>query len=313
MEIRLSARTACFIGLTALVLLLLPGASNGNSLGVGGPLQEKFASQTLPPSKLSELALLTKKEEILKGHLERLSEEGERVTREKNALKRALMEAHGRRDAKTVATLEKRLREFEKESSDVLAARKMLLSLTKDKKRLETLLIASYRQTIASRPHTSREMGQKKVSPQEDFALMWPVTPLKGLSATFHDAGYRKRFGMEHYAIDIPTPQGSPVYAAADGEVLEVRDQGMGYSTISLQHEGDLVTLYGHVSEILVREGDHVFAGERIALSGGRPGSKGAGLLTTGPHLHLEVYAYGQPIDPLYYLPPADQVVASAS
>ena len=312
MEIRLSFRAAIFIGLFASIFFILPGASKEGPLGAGGPLREEFISQKLPPSKLSELALLTKKEEILKEHLKRLAEEDTQVDRERNALKRALTQAHARRDRKTVAMLQKRLKEFERESADVADARKMLLSLAKDKRRLETLLLASYRQTVASRPR-SLQRNEKEVSFQQDFALDWPVTPLKGLSATFHDAPYKKRFGMEHYAIDIPTPQGSPVYAAAEGEVLEVHDQGMGYSTISLQHKGDLVTLYGHVSEILVSPGDYVAAGERIALSGGRPGSKGAGLLTTGPHLHLEVYAYGQPIDPLYYLAPVEVALSNAN
>ena len=311
MELRISVRSL-FLGVSALPLLLLPRASEAEPLAMGGPLREAFIEREERSPYQEELALLTRKEEILKEHLERLTEEGNTVERERKALKRALTEAHVRRDPHTIASLEKRLKEFEKESVEVAEARAMLLSLAKDKRRLETLLVQSYRQTLASRPRALKR-EEKEVSPQEEFAFEWPVTPLKGLSATFHDVGYKKRFGMEHYAIDIPTPQGSPVFASAEGEVLEVRDQGMGYSTVSVQHEGDFVTLYGHVSEILVREGDHVSAGERIALSGGRPGSKGAGLLTTGPHLHLEIYAYGQPIDPLYYLPPADQVVASAS
>ena len=108
---------------------------------------------------------------------------------------------------------------------------------------------------------------------------------------------------MEHNAIDIPALQGTPVVAADDGVVLEVNDGGYGYSTVSISHDDHLVTVYGHVSDILVEEGEEVSRGEVIALSGGRPGSKGAGVFTTGPHLHFETRVFGEAVDPMYYLP----------
>jgi murein DD-endopeptidase MepM/ murein hydrolase activator NlpD len=132
--------------------------------------------------------------------------------------------------------------------------------------------------------------------------FMWPVEPDKGISAFFRDSGYAGVFGMQHNAVDIPEYQGSAVRAAADAIVYTVRDNGYGYNYIILAHPCGLMTVYGHVNKILVSEGDMIPRGTIIALSGGMPGTLGAGYMTTGPHLHLEVLLNGQYVDPLRYL-----------
>ena len=63
--------------------------------------------------------------------------------------------------------------------------------------------------------------------------------------------------------------------------------------------------MYGHISGFLVEERQKVRAGDAVALSGGRPGTKGAGRLTTGAHLHFEVLKDGTQVNPLQYLPEA--------
>lgn len=131
----------------------------------------------------------------------------------------------------------------------------------------------------------------------------WPVTPNKGISAYFHDSSYYARFGVQHNAIDIPEYQGSPIHSPADGVVYKVKDNGYGYSYIILAHAGGFTTTYGHVSSILVEEGQRVSQGSIIGLTGGMPGTKGSGYMTTGPHLHFEIYLNGTHIDPLNYLP----------
>ncbi|OIP81090.1 hypothetical protein COW94_03625 [Candidatus Peregrinibacteria bacterium CG22_combo_CG10-13_8_21_14_all_44_10] len=139
----------------------------------------------------------------------------------------------------------------------------------------------------------------------EFLQLDWPVSPSKkGLSSYFSDSSYVSVFGVQHHAIDIPTPQGTPIEAPADGVVYKVQydSESIGYAYIMLAHRKGVVTVYGHVSATTVKAGDYVYRGQIIGLSGGMPGSIGAGLRTTGAHLHFEVWQDGIVVDPLDYL-----------
>lgn len=140
-------------------------------------------------------------------------------------------------------------------------------------------------------------------SQDEAFQPRWPVSPSRGISAYYRDESYRLAMGIPHDAVDIRALQGTAIKAPADGVVYKARDNGYGYSYIILAHGGGFMTVYGHVMEIRVEEGEKILAGQTIGLSGGMPGTKGAGLLTTGPHLHFEVLKGGKHVDPLDYLP----------
>lgn len=133
--------------------------------------------------------------------------------------------------------------------------------------------------------------------------FQWPVSPERGINAYFHDPGYASHFGVRHNAIDIAAYQGSKVRSASDGVIYTAKDNGFGYSYIVVAHADGFTTTYGHISNILVGVGDNVTAGSVIGLSGGMPGTKGAGYMTTGPHLHFEVMRYGKYVDPLLYMP----------
>ncbi len=139
----------------------------------------------------------------------------------------------------------------------------------------------------------------------EFLQLDWPVDPGgKGLSAYFDDSGYVSAFGVAHHAIDIPVMQGTAIEAPADGVVYKVSydPESIGYAYIMLAHRKGVVTVYGHVSAVAVAEGDYVERGQIIGLTGGVPGTIGAGLRTTGAHLHFEVWQDGVLVDPLNYL-----------
>lgn len=130
----------------------------------------------------------------------------------------------------------------------------------------------------------------------------WPV--YGRVSAGFKNASYHKHFGVPHYGTDIVAAQGTVVNSAADGIVFLVRDGGKtGYSYILIGHRDGYATLYGHVSEAIVKSGDEVSAGQPVALSGGTPGTHGAGPMTTGPHLHFEVIQGGVNVDATSVLP----------
>lgn len=136
-------------------------------------------------------------------------------------------------------------------------------------------------------------------SSQKPF--IWPV-PANKITAEFHDPTYPKKWGI-HQAVDIRAKQFTEIRAPANAYVFQTKDNGTGYSYIVLAHKNNLVTVYGHVSEIMVTAGTTVRKGEVIGLSGGTPGTKGAGLQTTGPHLHFEVWYKGGAVNPLKYLP----------
>lgn len=130
----------------------------------------------------------------------------------------------------------------------------------------------------------------------------WPV--FGSITAGYEDPDYLRVFGVPHHAIDISTAQGSPVHAVADGIVYKVHDGGeTRYSYILIGHRSGYASLYGHVSRFLAKEGDIVFGGQVIALSGGTPGTHGAGPMTTGPHVHLEMTLNGVHFDPRTILP----------
>ena len=148
---------------------------------------------------------------------------------------------------------------------------------------------------------------QNEFSPEPNVGIpqyqsfIWPVSP-EAITSYFHDPNYPKRWGI-HEAIDIRAKQFTEIRAPANGYVFQTKDNGMGYSYIILAHKNKLITVYGHVSEIKVKPGTVVKQGDVIGLTGGMPGTKGAGWQTTGPHLHFEVWHDGKQVDPLDWLP----------
>ncbi len=96
----------------------------------------------------------------------------------------------------------------------------------------------------------------------------------------------------KHYAIDLVVAENAPVKATADGTVIfSSFTTDTGY-VIILEHNNALISVYKHNSKLLKKQGDLVKAGEVIATSGN------SGDLTTGPHLHFELWSDGYPVNP---------------
>ena len=116
-----------------------------------------------------------------------------------------------------------------------------------------------------------------------------------------------------HYGLDFAAPQGTPIYATADGTVTTAGSTGNGYGNhVIINHGYGYETLYGHMVRVKARSGQVVKRGEVI----GWVGSTGK---STGPHCHYEVHKYGDKIDPIYFfyndLTPAqfDQLLKKAA
>jgi murein DD-endopeptidase len=97
-----------------------------------------------------------------------------------------------------------------------------------------------------------------------------------------------------HRGVDVRCEEGTPVFAAASGEVISAKRNKRGGLTVRLAHDGGVFTLYAHLKEASIAAGDLVEEGQRIGLSG----STGR---VTGPHLHFELWKKGQARNPLAY------------
>ena len=161
-------------------------------------------------------------------------------------------------------------------------------------------IVSLEKQVRAELEKRKKEEKFKELGP---VRLQWPVSS-RDITAYFHDPEYPYRYIFEHPAVDIRTPQGTLVRASEAGYVAKIKDGGLrGYSYIMILHSEGITTVYGHVSSLLAKANEYVKKGDIIANSGGQPGTRGAGPMTTGPHLHFEVRKNGVPVNPVDYLP----------
>ena len=122
---------------------------------------------------------------------------------------------------------------------------------------------------------------------QSNYVLFPPV------NGTISE-GYNIEY--KHFAIDVVVAANTPVKATADGTVIFAEwTVETGYVVI-LEHNQELISVYKHNSAITKVQGDLVKAGEVIAMSGN------SGELSTGPHLHFELWSKGYPVNPTNFI-----------
>lgn len=120
-----------------------------------------------------------------------------------------------------------------------------------------------------------------------EFALFPPV---KGPITEEYDLRSR------HYAVDIVVAKNAPVKAVADGRVIFAEWSAATGFVMIIEHDYGLLSVYKHNSSLTKEQGDLVRAGEVIAAGGS------TGELSTGPHLHFELWNEGNPVNPKDYI-----------
>ena len=103
-------------------------------------------------------------------------------------------------------------------------------------------------------------------------------------------------YDNKHYGVDIAMPENSPVHSISEGIVVFAEWTSETGFVIIAEHLNGLTSIYKHNSSIVKSQGDRIQTGEIIAFTGN------TGSLTTGPHLHFELWYQGEPVDPKNYI-----------
>ena len=223
----------------------------------------------------------------------------------------------------TLESIQRQMRELEKRDNDVYraifeanpipdSARARELEVKQEIAKVEKIkdyqLVGSITTTIFNL--NSRIAAQRKsydeveelVKNKEELLARTPaIQPVsnKDLNRIASGYGYRidpvYKTTKFHAGLDFSAPQGTPIYATADGTVSTSGNTGNGYGNhVIINHSYGYETLYGHMVRVKSRVGQVVKRGEVI----GWVGSTGK---STGPHCHYEVHKNGEKIDPIYY------------
>ena len=100
----------------------------------------------------------------------------------------------------------------------------------------------------------------------------------------------------KHYAVDVVTARDAPVKATADGTVIFAEWTAETGFVMIIEHRDNLISVYKHNASLAKEQGELVKAGEVIATAGN------TGELSTGPHLHFELWSEGYPINPTNFI-----------
>ena len=123
-----------------------------------------------------------------------------------------------------------------------------------------------------------------------DLSQIHFFSPVKGLVTNSFNAK------ENHFGTDIVAGDNNVVVSALEGTVTMANWTLKTGWVIQIQHENNILTVYKHNAELLKEVGDHVEAGEAVAIIGN------SGELTSGPHLHFELWRNGSPLDPEKYI-----------
>jgi murein DD-endopeptidase MepM/ murein hydrolase activator NlpD len=151
---------------------------------------------------------------------------------------------------------------------------------------------AAMLQAKAEEPSMAQELSSEQASMLRAIPTFWPVRGF--ITNRFAGAGSEKA-SLFHAGIDIAVDRGTPVRAAAGGEVIEAGWNDAYGHYVQIDHGYGIKTLYAHADMLVVIEGERVAQGQTIAYSGNTGKS-------SAPHLHFQVTQNNIPVDPLKYL-----------
>ncbi len=248
-----------------------------------------------PSAREKQLGLenkrLNQRYTLLEGHIKSLQQQMTELERRDNDVYRSIFEAKPIPDSVRQKEMEKN-RELQ------------LVQGMGDEEELITSITGQINQLIRSAAYQEKSykeiegMVRNKEKLLEAIPAIQPVSN-KDLNRIASGFGTRidpvYKVPKMHAGLDFTAPQGTPIYATADGTVTEAEFNTGGYGNlVKINHGFGYETLYGHMYRIKARRGQHVERGDVI----GYVGSTGK---STGPHCHYEVHKGGTPINPVYF------------
>ncbi|MEE4177328.1 MAG: M23 family metallopeptidase [Bacteroides sp.] len=129
-----------------------------------------------------------------------------------------------------------------------------------------------------------------EILPEHNINQFYFFPPIKGVVTNYFDPA------SEHFGIDLVADPNEAIKATLDGTVIFAGWTIQTGYTVGIQHSNNLISVYKHNSVLLKQIGNTVKAGDVIAIIGN------TGILSTGPHLHFELWSNGNPVDPLDYI-----------
>lgn len=155
---------------------------------------------------------------------------------------------------------------------------------------METINLAPSRRDSLLRERVAQEDKYNIFESSSNMITSVLFPPVTGMISNAYDVKNR------HYAVDIVVPENTPVKATAAGTVIFAEWTAQTGFVIIIEHANNLISVYKHNSKLIKQQGDLVRAGEVIATAGS------TGDLSTGPHLHFELWSNGYPVNPTNFI-----------
>jgi murein DD-endopeptidase MepM/ murein hydrolase activator NlpD len=196
------------------------------------------------------------------------------------------------RELNTIKELNERMIKLSKELNEIRTSDEKLKSAIK-------LTDSTFFQMENPAKNLRNKTGGNILSVFRELLIKFKLVQKEGINFIKPTIGFISRnFDPEkgHMGIDFVVKTGTPVYVSANGFVIFANYTVKDGNMIIVSHPGNYISVYKHCSSLIKKERDTVVQGELIALSGN------TGEVTTGSHLHFEIWRDGKPINPITIL-----------